>query len=81
MVRVKLLCIGLLHKATFKQESSLLPAGLGKSEEGMTMHLKIDGSSPTVGKSFLLCIFLLSKHSSQLDRAHANDIKHAIHPR
>ena len=54
MGRVKLLCIGLLHKGHFKTRV-FITSRLGKSEEGMTMNLKIDGSSPTV--SFLYCFY------------------------
>ena len=46
-----------------------------------TKNLKVVGSSPTVGKIFLLCILPLSTRTLQVDWPYTNELKHDVHPK
>ena len=49
--------------------------------EHQTSNLRVEGSSPAVGKDFSFCILSFSTCSRQVDWSHANEIKHDVHPR
>ena len=60
---------------------SFQQARLAQSVEHQTSNRRVVGSSPTVGKTFLFCIFSLSTRSWQVDWSDTNEIKHDVNPR
>ena len=63
------------------RKDSFHQAQLTHSVKPLATNLKVVGSSPTLTKTILFCIFLFSTLSLQVDQAHTNKIKNDIHLR